>query len=277
MHFQYLPNRAKEKSGLKRRKSRAFRRTGPMREELLHFAGIVQPGLRNGNSRYHLKMSEMLWGMDSSDIRRFKRRIKKGKEERLFPVEKIICSRGKAASRIAGFLGEKYVDRMVSLARSRGDVREVELGKKYLAWAEKNGKGMVKKRALAGMVMVASDEIEEKKGAYLGGQRAKRNGTMKLLKNKIGEEKTEKLVEKFSRGDRRSLRGLCMNWMLFGAAAASSMPAFQGYFSGQNSNAALLVLGTSALWGIVRGIGLLDSISIKRIQEKIPGKMNGHI
>ncbi len=248
-----------------------------MREELLLFAGRVQPGLGNGNAQYHLKISEMLGNMNTYEIKRFRRRIKEGREEGIFPVEKIICSEGESASRLAGFLGEKYVDRMVSLARSRGDVREVGLGKKYLAWAAKNGKGMVKKRALAGMVMVASDEIEEKKGAYLGRQRARRNGTMKLLKNEIGEEKAEKLVDRFNRGSQRSLRGLCMSWMLFGSAAASSMPAFQGYFSGQDSNAAILVLGASALLGIAKGIGLLDSIGIRRIQEKISCKMNGHI
>lgn len=239
-----------------------------MREELLQFAGRVRPGLRKGNRQYHLGISEMLGKMDPSEIRKFERRIRKGREDGLFPGERIIRSKGVTASRLAGFLGEDYVDLMISLARSRGDVRQVELGKKYLAWAAENGEGHVRERALAGMVMVASDEIEEKKGAYLGRQRARGNGTMKLLKGQVGEEKAEKLVEKFIRGSRGSLRGMCMSWMLFGAAAASSMPAFQGYFSGHNSNAALLVLGASALLGVAEGLGLLDSISIKRIQGK---------
>ncbi|MBD3390266.1 hypothetical protein GF415_04945 [Candidatus Micrarchaeota archaeon] len=269
MHFQSTARIRTREAGRPARQKKEFRKMGLLREELMQFAGGVKPGLGNGNGQYHLMLSKMLGKMDSSGIRKFRQRIKRGKEDGLFPAEKIICSEGEAASRLAEFLGKEYVGRMIFLARCRGDMRQVELGKKYLSWAAKNGRGPVRERALAGMVMVASDEIEEKKGAYLGEQRARRNGTMKLLKKEIGEEKAEQLVDKFIRGIRGSLRGMCLSWMLLGAAAASSMPAFQGYFSGQKSNAALLVLGASALVGVAKGLELLDSINIKRIQGKI--------
>ena len=247
--------------------SRKREREEILKNEILVFAARVRPEISNGRDvDFHRDLSAKMWKMGLSEVKKFRGRIVGGKEDGLFPVSRIVEKKGGAAAFTAGFLGEEYVDRMLMVARSGGDVQSVMAGKEYLAWAAEHGPSQVKTRALAGIAKVAADEVLDGNGNFIEREMIKKRGIMSALSRELGEGEAWKItrgvlsMEKAGFGIRIGLS------FLGGACTAASFFALQG---GISAPGALAAMAFSAVVGAFAGFAFLSRTNLELLQIKI--------
>ncbi len=206
-------------------------------------------------------------------MRKFKKSIQKGKQDSMFPVSAVMGRKGKAAEQVAGFLGEEYVDIMLGIARSGGDVHNVAVGKQYLEWASEYGEGNIRARALAGVAKVAADEVAQGNGDFLGRERIKNRGIMKVLSRHVGEKNAWAIVREQLREEQATRKVAAVVSFMAGVCVAASYLIFQSLVQARDlGTVQIAVMGASAITGIVAGLSFLGTINMGMLQRRI-GKL----
>jgi len=216
-------------------------------------------------------------------LKKFKKRIQKGEEDGLFPGSLALERKGESAAEVADFLGTEYVGLMLRLARSRGDVHNVAFGKKYLEWAATHGSGKVKTRALAGIALVAADEVASGNGDFIERELIKKRGSMRVLSRSIGEKEAWEIVrEAMGWGEIRK-KIISATSFMAGICAGATALVMQGITEQRGPEVMqLIAIGGSATAGIALGISFIGKASIGAIQKRISKLLekksgNGHV
>lgn len=264
--------------------SRSERKREELKEEIMRFAARVRPRISSGRDSWvHTEISTLMNRMKTSEIAGFKKRIQRGEEDGLFPGSRILEKEGEGAAEVAGFLGTDYVGLMLRLARSRGDVHNVAFGKQYLEWAATHGSGRVKTRALAGIALVAADEVADGNGDFIERELIKKRGSMRVLSRSIGENEAWGIVrEAMGWGEIRK-KVISATSFMAGICAGATALVMQGITEQRGPEVMqLIAVGGSATAGIALGLSFIGKASIGAIQKSISRLLNkppqdGHV
>ena len=245
-----------------------------VKNEIMEFAGKLRPNfVDKGCAAFHVELSTITSRMATSEMQRFKKSIQKGKQDSLFPVSAVMSRKGKAAEQVADFLGEEYVDNMLGIARSCGNIHNVAVGKQYLEWASEYGEGKIKARALAGVAKVAADEVAQGNGDFIEREMIKNRGIMKVLSKHVGGKNAWKIVKEQLREEQAAKKVAAIVSFMAGVCVAAAHMIIQSLPEMKEAGAMpIAVMGTSAITGIVAGLSFLGTINMGMLQRRI-GKL----
>jgi hypothetical protein len=250
--------------------------------EIMEFGGKIKPSIRDERcAQFHRELSTITDRMNISELKEFKKSIQMANEDSWFPVSAIMGRTGSAANHIADFLGERYVDSMLWVARSRGDIDNVRIGKEYLEWASEYGGENVRARALAGVAKVAADEIAMGNGDFLEREMIKSRGIMRVLRRHVGEKEAWEIVKEQAREEGTEKKVAAGISFMAGVCVAAAYTIAQSVSELRDvSTLQLAVMGASAITGVVAGLSFLATINMGMLQRrvrKLLGTEHGHV
>ena len=261
---------------------RAKKKRRKLAREIMAFAGKVRPSISDDRcAAFHKELSTITSRMTTSELKKFKQEIKRGKQDGLFPVSAMMERNGRAGEEIADFLGIDYVDLMLEVAKSRGDIDNVKTGKAYLEWASEYGGKDVKARARAGVAKVAADEVALGNGDFLEREMIKSRGIMRVLSRNVGEKNAWGIVREQLREDQATKKVAVVVSFMAGICMAAATTIMQSISELKNvETAQIAVMGASAITGVVAGMSFLVTINMGMLQRRI-GKLlkseHGHV
>jgi hypothetical protein len=257
-----------------KRVPRSQKKREKVKNEIMEFAARVKPSIRDERcAEFHKELSTITARMTTSELKKFKRGIQRGAQDGFFPASAMMDRNGRAAEDIANFVGEGYVDIMLGVARSRGDIDNMRTGKAYLEWASEYGGPRVKARALAGVAKVAADEVALGNGNFLEREMIKSRGIMRVLSQHLGEKNAWALVREQLREEQATRKVAAVVSFMAGVCVATANVILQSVSEMKEvSTLQIGLLGASAITGVVAGLGFLATINMGMLQRRI-GKL----